>query len=344
MKHKHKEKEESKEEAKEEIMKDDEQFYKDIDQLQAQGINAADISKLKQAGLHTIMSIGMCPKKEMLNIKGITDAKAEKIYEAATKLECGGFCTALEVVTKRKKVKKITTGSKILNSLLGGGIETMAITEAFGEFRTGKTQLAHTLAVTSQLPVSDGGGAGKVLYIDTEGTFRPDRITKIAEKFELDGEAVLGNIMYSRAYTVDQLNSNLIAAASLMLEGAFTLLIVDSIMAPFRVDFTGRGELAERQQFLGKVLSRLMKLAEQFNIAVYLTNQVTADPAGGMSYVADPKKPVGGNILAHASTTRLYMKKGKGEQRICRIYDSPSLPESECLFQISDVGIIDVQE
>jgi meiotic recombination protein DMC1 len=334
-----------KQEHKEEVsMEVEETYYHEIDKLQAMGINAADIAKLKQSGINTIMAVIMCPRKEILNIKGITDAKAEKIYEAAQKLETGGFITGMEVIQKRSKVKRITTGSKVLNTLLGGGVETMSITEAFGEFRTGKTQIANTIAVTAQLPIADGGGQGKVIYIDTEGTFRPERIAKIAEKYELDANGVLSNILYARSHTVDQLNNLLILAASRMLEDAFTLLIVDSIMAPFRVDFSGRGELAERQQILGKTLNRLIKLAEQFNVAIYLTNQVTADPGASMSYVPDPKKPVGGNILAHASTTRLFLKKGKGEQRICRIYDSPCLPESECIFQISDGGIIDAAE
>jgi len=333
-----------KEESKEVAPMEEETFYHEIDKLQSMGINVADIAKLKQAGINTVLSVTMCTRKDMLNIKGITDAKADKIYEAAQKIECGGFITGMDVVQKRLKVKRITTGSKILNTLLGGGIETMAITEAFGEFRTGKTQLANTIAVTAQLPLTDGGGQGKVLYIDTEGTFRPERITKIAEKYGLDPNGVLGNILYARAHTVDQLNALIIQSAYQMLDGTYALMIVDSIMAPFRVDYSGRGELAERQQVLGKTLNRLIKLSEQFNIAIYLTNQMTADPGASMSYVPDPKKPVGGNILAHASTTRLYLKKGKGEQRVCRIYDSPCLPESECIFQISDVGIIDPVE
>jgi len=316
------------------------QAFKDVDQLQEQGINAADITKLKQAGLCTVMSVLMCPKKDIINIKGITDQKAEKIFEAAQKIEKGGFCTGLEVVEKRKKIKRITTGSTALDTLLAGGIETQAITEAFGEFRTGKTQLANTLAVTAQLPLSKHGGSGKVAFIDTEGTFRPERIRSIAQRFELDPDQTLDNIVYARAFNVDTLNHLLLQAAAMMLEEPFALLIIDSIMAPFRVDYSGRGELAERQQVLNKVLNRLQKLAEQFNIAVYMTNQVTADPGSTMTY-GDTKKPVGGNIIAHASTTRLYMKKGKAEQRICRVYDSPSIPEAEAGFILTEGGIAD---
>jgi meiotic recombination protein DMC1 len=132
-------------------------------------------------------------------------------------------------------------------------------------------------------------------------------------------------------------------AAGLMLESPHSLLIIDSIMSCFRSDFTGRGELSERQQLLGKVLSRIMKLSEQFNVAIYMTNQVMADPGNTMAH-ADPKKPIGGHVLAHASTTRLYFRKGKGEQRVCKIFDSPSLPESEATFEINEGGIIDAKE
>jgi len=235
----------------------------------------------------------------------------------------------------------ISTGSSNFDNLLGGGIETQSITEAFGEFRTGKTQLSHTLWVTAQLPRSMGGGQGKVIYIDTEWTFRPERIKAIAERFDLDPMKTLENILVAEAWTVDRLNQLIAQAASIMMEEAFSLVIVDSIMAPFRVDYSGRGELSERQQVLGKTLSKLHKISEQFNVAIFMTNQVMADPGMSMAYAADPKKPIGGNIMAHASTTRLYLRKGRGEQRVWKIYDSPMIPESECVFQISDGGIID---
>ena len=201
--------------------------------------------------------------------------------------------------------------------------------------------MALTLCVTAQLPRNQGGGQGKVLYIDTENTFRPERIKDIAKRYELDAEEVLNNIMVGRAFTVDSLNTLLMQAAGAMVEDSFSLLIIDSIMAPFRVDFSGRGELSERQQVLGKFLSKLQKISEQFNIAVFITNQVMADPGGAMSYAVDPKKPIGGHILAHASSTRLFLRKGKGEQRVVKIFDSPSIAEGEAVFQLSDGGIID---
>lgn len=316
----------------------------EVDKLQDIGINAADITKLKIAGYCTVASILMVTRKDLLNIKGLTEQKIEKIQEAAMKIEDGGFITGYTAMLKRKNIIRVTTGSKNLDTLLGGGIETKAITEVFGEFRSGKSQLCHTVAVTAQLPRSQGGGGGKVIFIDAEGTFRPERIVKISERFGLDSEQVLNNIVYARVFTSEFQSSLITQAAAKMMEDVFSVMIIDSIMALFRVDFSGRGELSERQQVLGKTLSKLIKLAEQFNVAVLLTNQVMSDPGSTMTFTADMKKPVGGNILAHASTTRLYFRKGKGDERVCKIYDSPCLPESDCVFRITDNGIDDADD
>mmetsp|Transcript_15810 Transcript_15810/g.64583 ORF Transcript_15810/g.64583 Transcript_15810/m.64583 type:complete len:254 (+) Transcript_15810:595-1356(+) len=194
-----------------------------------------------------------------------------------------------------------------------------------GEFRCGKTQLSHTLCVTAQIP-NQTNAQGKVVFIDTENTFRPERIAQIAHRFELEPDDVLQNIMVARAYTSDHQLDLLNQVPGLMASDRFALLIVDSSTALFRVDYVGRGELAERQQRLSKFMSNLMKVAEQFNVAIWVTNQMTATPDGAAMFVTDPKKPIGGNIMAHASTTRLYLRKGRAEQRICKIVDSPELP------------------
>ncbi len=194
--------------------------------------------------------------------------------------------------------------------------------------------------MTCQLPGSMGGGEGKCLYIDTEGTFRPERCLAIAERFGLNGEEVLDNIAYARAHNTDHQSALLIQAASMMAECRYALLVVDSATALYRTDYNGRGQLADRQMHLAKFLRLLQKLADEFGVAVVITNQVVAqvDGAAGM-FNPDPKKPIGGNIIAHASTTRLYFKKGRAENRICKIYDSPSLPESEAIFSILGDGI-----
>lgn len=274
-----------------------------------------------------------------------------------------GFSTASEMHTKRAELISITTGSRELDKLLGGGFETGSITEIFGEFRTGKTQICHTLAVTCQLPISQGGGEGKCLYIDTEGTFRPERLLAVAEKYKMNAEDVLDNVAYARAYNTDHQLNLLIQAAAMMYESRYALLIVDSATALYRTDYSGRGELSgeenliylrntfvliiqftARQMHLARFLRHLLRLADEYGVAVVITNQVVAQVDGGGMFQADPKKPIGGNIIAHASTTRLYLRKGRAENRICKIYDSPCLPETEATFSIGADGINDAKE
>ena len=301
--------------------------------------------KLLESGYYTVESIAYTPKKQLLNIKGISEAKADKILLEATKLVPMGFTTATEFHQRRAEIVYITTGSREFDKLLGGGLETGSITELFGEFRTGKTQLCHTLAVTCQLPIEQGGGAGKCLYIDTEGTFRPERLVACAQRFGLNPDEVLDNVAYARAYNSDHQSALLTQASAMMSESRYALLIVDSATALYRTDFSGRGELSARQMHLARFLRTLLRLADEFGVAVVISNQVVATVDGAASmFNADPKKPIGGNIMAHASTTRLYLRKGRGEQRICKIYDSPCLPEAEAVFSINADGIGDATD
>ena len=237
----------------------------------------------------------------------------------------------------------IRTGAETLDGILGGGVPTRSITEIFGEWRCGKTQLCHTLAVTTQLPLSEGGGCAKVAWIDTEGTFKGDRIVQIAERFNLMPEAVLDNIIVARTFTHEMMSNALVALAAKLATEPFKLLVIDSIMAHFRVDFIGRGELSERQQRLGQFLSRLNKMADEFNVAVVYTNQVQADPSGMAFAGMDPKKAVGGHVLAHASHVRLSVRKGRGENRVVKVVDAPNLKEAEAEFAITDGGIVSAE-
>lgn len=313
-----------------------------IDQLEGNGITTNDINKLKSGGFYTIESIAYTPKKNLLTVKGISEAKADKVSQEAAKLVPLGFTTASEFHSRRSELICITTGSKQLDTLLGGGVETGSITEVFGEFRTGKSQLCHTLAVTCQLPIDMGGGEGKCLYIDTEGTFRPVRLVSIAQRYGLNPDDCLDNVAYARAYNAEHQFQLLNLAAQMMSESRFSLLIVDSIMSLYRTDYSGRAELSARQTHVAKYMRTLQRLADEFGIAVIITNQVVAQVDGSAAmFNPDPKKPIGGNIIAHSSTTRLSFKKGRGEQRICKIYDSPCLPESECVFAIYEDGIGD---
>nr|AIW60888.1 RAD51 [Schmidtea mediterranea] len=315
-----------------------------LKKLEGAGISAQDIKKLIEAGYHSIESIQYVPKKTLASIKGLSEPKVDKIVEAASKLVPLGFTTAAEFHQKRSEIIQLTTGSKEFDKLLQGGVETGSITEIFGEFRTGKTQICHSLAVTCQLPVDLGGGEGKCLYIDTEGTFRPERLLAVAERYGLSGTEVLENVAYARAYNTDHQNELLVQAAAMMSESRYALLVVDSATALYRTDYSGRGELSARQMHLARFLRALLRLADEFGVAVVITNQVVAQVDGASMFTADPKKPIGGNIMAHASTTRLYLRKGRGETRICKIYDSPCLPESEAMFAILPDGIGDAKE
>eukprot|EP00002_Diphylleia_rotans_P007672 TRINITY_DN17322_c0_g1_i1.p1 TRINITY_DN17322_c0_g1~~TRINITY_DN17322_c0_g1_i1.p1 ORF type:complete len:338 (+),score=85.44 TRINITY_DN17322_c0_g1_i1:54-1067(+) len=314
-----------------------------IQNLEQVGISATDVKKLQEAGFHTIESVAYTTKKTLLNVKGISEAKADKLLAEASKLVPMGFTTAAEYHRQRSEIIQITTGSKELDKLLGGGMETGSITEIFGEFRTGKTQICHTLCVTCQLPLDRGGGEGKALYIDTEGTFRPERLLSIAERFELNGQDVLDNVAYARAYNSDHQCALLLQASAMMAESRYALLVVDSATALYRTDYSGRGELSARQMHLAKFLRSLMRIADEFGVAVVMTNQVVAQVDGASMFNADPKKPIGGNIVAHASTTRLSLRKGRGETRVCKVYDSPCLPEAEAVFGIYGNGIGDAE-
>lgn len=320
-------------------------FYTEVDELQMHGIGVADITKLKSAGVCTVRGVQMMTKKALLKIKGLSETKVDKIKEAAIKSQGPGFVTARQIAVQREKVVKISTGSKQLDILLGGGIQTMSLTEVFGEYRTGKTQLAHTLCVQVQLSPEEGGANSKAAYIDTEGTFRPDRISAIADRFGVDPDIVLDNIVVARAWNSDQQMDLISELACHFAEqrGVYRLLVIDSIISLFRCDYSGRGELADRQQKLNQMLSRLTKISEEYNIAIFLTNQVSSDP-GGMTFVADPKKPVGGHVLAHASSTRVYLRKGRGDERVAKLFDSPDMPESEASYSINSGGIVDISD
>ena len=305
------------------------------------------MAKLTASGLHTVEALQMALKKNLLQIKGFSDAKVGKILAAASKLvpDASHFESALVIGERRAQIVRITTGAKAVDAMLGGGIECGSCTELCGEFRTGKSQMCHTLAVTAQLPRCEGGGAGKVIWIDTEGTFRPERITEIANRYGIDGADVLNNILVARVYNSDQQVQAVHHAAACIVadDEPYTLIIIDSIINCFRVDYVGRGELAIRQQTLNKHLNDIKKLTNEFNIAVVFTNQVSAKPDSTMSF-GPGYAPVGGHILSHFSTTRLMLRKGRGEQRIIKVVDSPTIPESDSIFEIAANGVTDIKD
>jgi len=302
------------------------------------GIGDATVKKLRQIGITTIEALAVTPIREITDKTDIGPDKAFQIVAEARKHIHADWVTAQELYERRKGLQRCSTGSKKLDALLGGGIETQAMTEMIGEYAVGKTQLCLKLCVMVQLPVGQGGLEGSALFIDTEGTFSPERVYNIAAAMGLETKEVLNKIIIARAYTSDHqsfLIDNLLKICS---EENVKLVVVDSMISHFRGEYVGRENLAERQQKLNQCLHKLLRLAEVYNIAVVITNQVQANPAQGFG---DPNRPAGGHILAHACTHRVYITKAKGGTRQAKIIDSPYLPESKEFFIISDKGIED---
>ncbi len=308
----------------------------EIDELSGVGDKVAE--KLRESGYSSVEAIAAASINELKDI-GLGDASAVKIISAARDSLKMGFETGLDVLKRRESVGKITTGSKELNKLLGNGVETQAITELFGMFGSGKTQLGHQLSVNVQLPKNKGGLEGTAIYIDTENTFRPERIMQMAKSLKLDPDETLKNIHVGRAYNSDHQILLVEKAAELVKDYNAKLIVVDSLTSHFRAEYTGRGTLAERQQKINRHMHTLQrKLADPNNIAVVVTNQVMARPD---VFFGDPTVPIGGHIVGHTSTYRVYLKKSKGDKRIARLIDSPNLPEGECVFEVTGDGIKD---
>lgn len=306
------------------------------------GVGPGAIAKLEAAGIYDLMGIAVLTPHQLAETAGMGEAAARKAIQASRKMLDLGFSDALTHEKKREELDHITTGSKNLDNLLGGkGIETKSITEAFGAFGSGKTQLALSLAVGVQLPKERGGANGKAVYIDTEGTFRPERIRQFAEGIGANPEKVLKNILVARAFNSDHQMLLLDKVSELIKEGEpIKLMIIDSLTAHFRAEFSGRGQLADRQQRLNRYLHNLMRIAETNNLAVYVTNQVMSDPA---QLFGDPTKAIGGNIVGHACTYRMYFRRGKKDSRVAKLIDSPNLPDNETVFMIEAGGLRDIE-
>jgi len=305
------------------------------------GVGSSTAEKLRELGFHTVESLAMATIRELIQA-GIGEKKASQIINAARASSSLSFIRADELITKRQNILKLTTGSKKLDALLGGGIETQAITEFYGEYGSGKSQIAHQLCVNVQLPVEEGGLDGGALYIDTENTFRVERITQMARHMGLDPEDVLKRIILAEAYTSDHQMFLLENSDKVIKENNIKLIIIDSLTAHFRSEYIGRESLAERQQKLNQHMHKLIRLARAFNAVAFVTNQVMASPD---VFFGDSVRPIGGHIVAHTSHTRIYLRKaGRGPIRIARLVSSPYLPEGECIFKITENGIEDVED
>ncbi|MGA8543225.1 MAG: DNA repair and recombination protein RadA [Thermoplasmata archaeon] len=301
------------------------------------GVGSTTADRLREAGYTDLMELAVASPGDVAEAAEIGTAIAQKIIgEARRRADVGQFESGTTLLERRKKLGRVTTNSKALDELLGGGVETQAITEFSGEFGTGKTQLAHQIAVDIQLPPDQGGLSSEVVYIDTESTFRPERIVDMAKGVGLDPAEALGRIHVARAYNSNHQMLLVQKAQELAREKPIRLLVVDSLTAHFRAEYLGRAELAPRQQLLNKHLHELLRFADAYNAAIVVTNQVSVRPD---VLFGDPTRPIGGNIVAHAATYRVYLRKSKPPRRIARLIDSPNLPEGEAVFSLTTEGI-----
>ena len=316
------------------------------------GVGPATADRLREAGYLTIEAIATASPADLSEATEIGEATAKKIIKAAGQLaDIGGFKTGTDILERRKEVLKLKTLVPEIDEMLEGGLETQAITELYGEFGSGKSQVVHQMAVNCQLPIELGGLNGSVLYIDTENTFRPERIAQMVEGLEFDElpedyeipdvEEFLANISVARAHSSDHQMLLIDAARDLANQKAaegkpVKLVVIDSLTGLFRAEYSGRGTLAGRQQKLNRHMHDLFKLIDDLNAVGLVTNQVMSNPA---ALFADPTKPVGGNIVGHTATFRIYLRKSKGGKRIARLVDSPNLPDGEAAFAVETAGL-----
>jgi DNA repair protein RadA len=303
------------------------------------GVGPAIAQKLRSTGFHTIESVAVASSRELAETTGVSEERAKEFSKRAREMLNLRFLTAEELLQRRQNIERLTTGCKSLDDLLGGGVETQGVLELIGQYGVGKTQICHAACVFVQLPVENGGLEGSALYIDTEGTFRPERIMQIAQGREIPTDNILKNIIVARAFNSDHQILIVEKLDELIKEKNIKLVIVDSIISHFRAEYLGRESLPARQQRLNQHLHRLLRMAEVFNLPVIVTNQVVASPD---AFFGPPTKPAGGHILAHLSTNRVFLRKGRKSTRIARIIDSPYLPEGECVFKITEKGVEDV--
>jgi len=304
-------------------------------------IGSAMSKKLRELGFHTVENLAMATAKE-LEQTGMNKKNAEKLIRKARLSMPLQFIRGDELVKMRQNVLRLTTGSSMLDKLLGGGVESQSITEFYGEYGSGKSQICHQLCVNVQLPPEQGGLGGAALYIDTENTFRTERIFQMSKNVGLDPEDALKNIIFAEAYTSDHQMFLLENSDKVIKENQVRLIIVDSLTSHFRSEYMGREMLAERQQKLNKHMHMLIRLSRAFNAVAVVTNQVMSKPD---VFFGDVIHPVGGHIVAHTSHTRVFLRKSaRGPVRIARLVSSPYLAEGEGVFRVSERGIEDVNE
>ena len=305
------------------------------------GVGPSTSEKLKELGFHTVESLATATVRELVPA-GIGEKQAARIIAEARDSISLSFIRADELMKMKANVRRLTTGSKAFDGLIGGGLETQTITEVYGEYGVGKSILCHQLAINVQLPIDKGGLDGGALYLDTEQTFRPEWIVRMAKTAGLEPTDVAQRIIYSEAYNSDHQILLLEKADQIIKDNNIRVIIIDSLTSHFRSEYIGREMLAERQQRLNNHMHRLIRLARGFNAVAIVTNQVMSKPD---QFFANSVDAVGGHIVAHTSHTRVFLRRAAtGPIRIARLVSSPYLPEGERIFKVTEGGIVDVSE
>nr|AAD16062.1 recombination/repair protein RadA [Halobacterium salinarum] len=330
------------------------------------GVGPPTTEKLRDSGFDAFQILTVANSAELSNTADIGESTAADVIQAAREAaDVGGFETGATVLEPREQIGKLTWNIPEVDDLLGGGVETQSITEVYGEFGAGKSQVTHQLAVNVQLPTEYGALHGRAVFIDSEDTFRPERIDDMVrglsdetlqaamEAHEIEGSTddedtltELVDAFLDKIHVAKGFNSNhqmLLAEkakeiASEHEDGDWPvrMLTVDSLTAHFRAEYVGRGELADRQQKLNKHLHDLEPVGDLYNAAVLVTNQVQSNPD---AFFGDPTKPIGGNILGHKSTFRMYLRKSKNDKRIVKLVDAPNLADGEAVMRVQDEGL-----
>jgi DNA repair protein RadA len=318
----------------------------DLEIQDIEGIGPTTAKKLKDAGIVSVMDLAVASSDELaVDLNSSKDSAASFIMAAQKLLRESNilekeFVTADAALEKRKSMLRCSTGSTALDDLLLGGVETQAVTEFYGEFGSGKSQICHTLCATARQPIEQGGLDGSIIYIDTEGTFRPERVEQIARTRGLDPSQILKSVAVCKIYNSSHLELIIKDLGKYINDFKAKMVIIDSIISLHRAEFAGRGTLADRQQRLNNMLHRLVRLTEIYNVAIVITNQVQSSPD---TFFGDPTKAAGGNVLGHASTYRIYLRKS-GENRVAKMIDSPYHPYSETRFTVNERGTDDLEE
>ena len=316
-----------------------------------EGIGQTVADKLAAIGITEVEELATTDLKTLV-AAGISEGRAKTYIDKALGFKVRNlmFKTGKQAMESRKRVRKLTTNVPDIDALLGGGIETSSITEFYGEFGAGKSQMVHQLAVNVMLPLEKGGLEGSVVWIDSERTFRPEsRFTEMVKGAErihgvkLDVDACIDRLLVATPMNVEEQIRTVDEAFEMARNHArdgnppVKMIIVDSLTSNFRAEFSGREQLPERQQTLLRHMNTLYKFAEEFNAVAIVTNQVQSNPA---QFFGDPTKPIGGNIVGHTSKTRCYIRKSKAGSRVFKLVDSPDRPDGEAPFYIWTDGIV----